>query len=357
VEQVSRQTPLFAAGVVGSMPRSQYVRDLLDPERSPKDSAVFEKRMNAAVDYILATQEAAGLDIVSDGEYRRRSYIGIIADVCDGFLLDRKDGVWWHTVVEPMRVARPGLAAKEAAYLRARTDKLIKVALPSPYLLGQRMWDPDRSKKAYPTREAFMQALVPILRAELIALRDAGADIVQFDDPHLCLFVDEKVRAKYEDPQREVDLCVDMLNQILTGADGVTTAIHLCRRNKARAGWVGEGGYDPILPALKRLHVDQYVMEFTIPVAGDLSVLRRLPEACQVGLGCVDCRSETIDSVETIVERVEKVLEYLPADRILLNPDCGFAPGNAAEIPIDEAYTKLCNEAAAAARLRERYGG
>jgi 5-methyltetrahydropteroyltriglutamate--homocysteine methyltransferase len=97
-------------------------------------------------------------------------------------------------------------------------------------------------------------------------------------------------------------------------------------------------------------------MEFTIPVAGDLSVLEELPENASVGLGCVDCRGETIDSVETIVERVEKALKYLPPQRILLNPDCGFAPGSAAEIPIDEAYAKLSNEAEAARRLRERFG-
>ncbi|MBM3290581.1 MAG: hypothetical protein FJY92_10555, partial [Candidatus Hydrogenedentes bacterium] len=202
----------------------------------------------------------------------------------------------------------------------------------------------------------FMEALVPILRAEFIAVRDAGADIVQFDDPHLCLFVDERVRAQFADPQREIDLCVDMLNAILDGVDGVHTAIHLCRRNKARQGWVGEGGYGPILGALQRLRVDQYVMEFTIPVAGDLSVLKQLPEKAKVGLGCVDCRGETIDSVDTIVARVEKALEHLPPHRVLLNPDCGFAPGSAAEIPIDEAYAKLANEAEAGRVLRERYG-
>jgi 5-methyltetrahydropteroyltriglutamate--homocysteine methyltransferase len=347
---------LFPAGVVGSMPRSQFVRDLLDPDKAPKDPAVLEKHLDGAVDYILSLQEMAGLDIVSDGEYRRRSYIGIISDVCDGFLLERNDGVWWHTVVGPLVHARPGLAAKEAAYLRARTDRMIKVALPSPYLLGTRMWDPERSKDAYATRREFMEALVPILRAEVLALRDAGANIVQFDDPHLCLFVDPKVREKYDDPDEEAMYCVDMLNRILDGVDGITTAIHLCRRNKARSGWVGEGSYDPILPALKKLNVDQYVMEFTIPVAGNLSVLDELGDKCQIGLGCVDCRGETIDSVDTIVERVEKALEFLKPEQVFLNPDCGFAPGNAAEIPIDEAYEKLTNEATAARILRERHG-
>jgi 5-methyltetrahydropteroyltriglutamate--homocysteine methyltransferase len=214
------------------------------------------------------------------------------------------------------------------------------------------MWDPDISRSAYPTREAFIEALVPFLRSELLAVRDAGATIVQFDDPHLCLFVDERVRAQYADPDREVQFCVEMLNAIVDGVMGVTIALHLCRRNRGREGWVGEGGYDPILPALRALNVHQYVMEFTIPVAGDLRVLSALPADRQVGLGCVDCRGEQIDSPDQIVERVERALQHLRPDQVLLNPDCGFAPGSAAEIPLDEAYAKLRNEAEAARRLR-----
>ncbi len=346
----------FPAGVVGSMPRSQFVRDLLDPHSAPEDPSEFSARMDASVDYVLALQEAAGLDVVSDGEYRRRSYIGIIADVADGFVRERKEGLWWHTVVAPVVAKRTGLAAAEAAYLRARTQKAIKVALPSPYLLGQRMWHRDRSRDAYPTREAFMRALVPVLRDELLLLRDAGADTVQFDDPHLCLFVDPRVRGRYADPDREMDLCVDLMNQIVDGVEGMAVAVHLCRRNKGRAGWVGQGGYGPILPALLRLNVDQYVMEFTVPVAGDLDVLKRIPEDRQVGLGCVDCRSARIDTVAEIIHRVEQALEFLRPDQILLNPDCGFAPGNAAEIPVEEAFAKLRNEARAAEILREKYG-
>ena len=152
-----------------------------------------------------------------------------------------------------------------------------------------------------------------------------------------------------------MDLCVDLINQIIDGVPGIRTAIHLCRRNKARAGWVGEGGYDAILPALKRLHVQQYMMEFTIPAAGDLSVLREIPEDRAVGLGCVDCRGEHIDTPAEIVARVERALQYLRPDQIWLNPDCGFAPGSAADIPIDEAYAKLKNEAEAARLLRAKY--
>ena len=347
---------LFPTSVVGSMPRSQFVRDLLAPGmRSSLSDEVFERRLDTAVAYIISVQESAGVDIISDGEWRRLSYIGIIAEIMNGFERTLVDGLYWHTVVEPMTPRSPGLVAREAQFLKDHTDRLTKVALPSPYLLGRRMWDPEKSKKAYPTRESFMEALAPVLHEELIAIRDVGLDVVQFDDPHLCLFVDEEVRAQFDDPDREADYCVGLLNDIFAGVEGVTLAIHLCRRNKARAGWVGEGGYGPIIDTLKRLHVHQYVMEFTIPAAGDLDVLKELPEDTTVGLGCVDCRGEHIDTPDEIVTRVEQALQYLPPERIALNPDCGFAPGNAADIPIDEAYAKLSNEAEAAAILREKY--
>ena len=97
---------MTAASVVGSMPRSQLVRDLLEePEEAPDRAAA----MDAAVAYVLALQEAAGLDVVSDGEWRRRSYIGVIAEIMHGFTRETRDGLSWHTVVAPMTPRRPGL--------------------------------------------------------------------------------------------------------------------------------------------------------------------------------------------------------------------------------------------------------
>jgi 5-methyltetrahydropteroyltriglutamate--homocysteine methyltransferase len=344
--------PLFPTSVVGSMPRPAFVRDLLD---GPEGDPARARAMDAAVAYVIALQRAAGIDVVSDGEWRRRSYIGVIAEIAHGFARETRDGLSWHTVVEPMRPRRPGLLGAEARFLVRHAAGGTKVALPSPYLLAQRMWDPERSRDAYPTREAFMRALVPVLRGELLAVRDAGATVAQLDDPHLCLLVDPRVRAQFADPDAEAELCVDLLNEIVDGVDGIVTAVHLCRRNKARRGWIGEGGYDPIVPALRKLRVRQYVMEFTIPVAGDLAALRRLPDDRLIGLGCVDCRGERVEAPEVVAERVRQALRHVDAPRLWLNPDCGFAPGSAADIPVDEAYAKLKSEAAAAAVLRAEH--
>ena len=316
--------------------------------------------MDSAIPYVAQMQELAGIDVISDGEWRRKSYIGVIADICNGFELSIKDVLGqrqtWHVVTSELEVVNPGLLATEAGFLKQNTDRDVKVAIPSPYLIGERMWDPELSKAAYPTRQDFTEALVPVLRQELIALRDEGVAVAQLDDPHLCLFVDPKVRAGYDDPQAEMAYCVDLLNRVVDGVDGVRLAVHLCRRNKGRAGWVGEGGYEPILPALSDLQVDILMLEFAIPAAGDFAVLRDLPERFDIGLGCVDCRNSHIDTPDEIADRVRRAVQYIAPERILLHPDCGFAPGSSADIPLDEAYLKLRSEALAAEMLRQEFG-
>jgi 5-methyltetrahydropteroyltriglutamate--homocysteine methyltransferase len=198
---------------------------------------------------------------------------------------------------------------------------------------------------------------VPILRREVELLCEEGVSIIQIDDPHLCLFVDDDVRAQYDDPEKASDFAVAMDNDVADAIHGAKSAVHLCRRAGARARGDEQhaGGYDPILNQLANLNVDHITMEFTVPGAGDMSVFKRLPENIEIGLGCVSCQPGQVDSPETIVERVEMALKYLPPERITLNPDCGFAPGSAAVVDIDEVYQKLKNEVEAARRLREKY--
>jgi 5-methyltetrahydropteroyltriglutamate--homocysteine methyltransferase len=148
---------------------------------------------------------------------------------------------------------------------------------------------------------------------------------------------------------------VDWINQIVDGVQGATLAVHLCRRNWGRRGWGAAGGYETILAHMKQLKVQQLMLEFSIPVAGDVAVLRELPANVKIGLGCVDVRFPEIDPTATIVERVEKALPYVAPERLSLNPDCGFAPGKDHEIPLEEAYAKLKNLGQAARMLRQRH--
>ena len=218
----------FASGVVGSLPRPQPVQDML-PDQPGEESADAARspQMDAAVGYAIALQETAGLDLISDGEWRRHAYTHIVADVASGFSPDPRPGRWGTVVTEPMEVRRPGLAAEEARFLVEATDRATKVCLPSPYLLGVRLWEAESSAKAYPTRDQFIDALVPILRNELLALVETGVSVVQIDEPHLCVLVDPKVRATFDDPQYEMDLAAAKINEVIEGVQGTRLAMHL----------------------------------------------------------------------------------------------------------------------------------
>ncbi|HXG09059.1 MAG TPA: cobalamin-independent methionine synthase II family protein [Gemmataceae bacterium] len=350
---------LFPTSVVGSMPRPAYVKDLINTEeaRPPEE---YQRLMRAAIQSVVALQECAGLDVVTDGEWWRRSYIGVIAELAHGFDVGRNpaDGRPWTVVVDRLAPKNPGFIAREVAFLKQITRRQIKATLPAPALLGERMWDPVRSAAAYPRREDFVRDCVPLLRRELELLRDEGVNIVQIDDPHLCLFVDPDVRARYDDPDRAADFAADMINQVVEGIGGVKLAVHLCRRAGARARGEAQfrGGYEPILSQLNRLKVHHLTMEFTAPGAGDASVFRQLRDDFEIGLGCVSTQPGEVEAVDVIVQRVERALAYVAPERITLNPDCGFAPGSAAVVNIDEVYQKLKNEVEAAARLRAKYG-
>lgn len=351
---------LFPTSVVGSMPRPAFVRDILSAD-PPLPEAETKARMEGAVRYVVALQEQAGLDILTDGEWRRRSYIGVIAELAEGFELgvNESDGRPWTTVVGKLGPKKPGFIAEEVRFQKSITDRLVKATLPAPALLGERMWDPEKSKAAYPTREAFIRECIPILRREVEQLIEAGADIIQIDDPHLCLFVDEAVRAQYDDPVGAMDFSVEMSNAVIEGFSGPVFALHLCRRAGARVR--GEkthsGGYGVILNHLNRLNYGHLTMEFSAPEAGDLEVFKDLRGDFQIGLGCVGVTPGVVDAPETIADRVRAVTKFVDPKRIVLNPDCGFAPGSGAAVSLDEAYQKLKNEVRAAELLRAEFAG
>ncbi len=288
--------------------------------------------MDAAIRYVVACCRSMPgfLDVVTDGEWRRKSYIGVIADLAHGFTLERnpRDGRPWTIVTDRVTSSTPGFIARDLQFLKSVTTRQTKITLPAPALLGERLWDAERSAGAYPTREAFVRDCVPILRREIELIAAAGADIVQIDDPHLCLFVDPAVRAHHDDPDRAADFAVDMINALVVGFAGVKFAVHLCRRAGARAR--GEqshaGGYEPIIPQLNRLNVQHLTMEFTTPGAGDVDAFRKLRPDFEIGLGCVSVNPGEVTPCDAVVRCVACALEHLDADRVTLEPRLWFWP-------------------------------
>jgi 5-methyltetrahydropteroyltriglutamate--homocysteine methyltransferase len=346
---------MFPTSVVGSLPRPPQVLQLM--AKSDWDEA-DRRVLDEAVRSAIAMQEKAGLDFVTDGEWRRRSYIGVIAELAHGFALETNvaDGRPWTVVTDKLSPKEAGFIAAEAGFLKKVAKVGTKITLPAPALLGERLWHPVRSRKAYPKRDDFVRDCVAPLRREIELIGATGVDIVQIDDPHLCLFVDPDVRKTYENPDHAADFAVDMINALVEGFDGIKFAVHLCRRAGARVR--GEkhhaGTYGPILPQLNKLKVQHLTMEFTAAGTDDLESLARLRKDFELGLGVVDVTPGIQQSSEVIVKRVERALTRVDAARITLNPDCGFAPGSAAKVDIDEVYRKLCAEVEAARLLRAR---
>jgi 5-methyltetrahydropteroyltriglutamate--homocysteine methyltransferase len=385
--------PLFPVTTVGSWTRSPALLRAQGRKQQGRISAdEFKKVADEAVLETLHVQEEAGVDIVTDGEQRRDNFYSFVAEKLDGVrlmslaemldLVEDKDGferilqtldVPAYSIRNPTCVGRierrAPLALDEYLFLRRHTDKPIKVPLPGPYLLTRAMWVREASRATYPTKEDLAEDVVRILRQEISELQEAGADFVQFDEPVLTelVFTQGQTRtfmcaalAARKDPAEELEFAVDLINRVVTGLDGLRVGLHVCRGNWSQKEQILlRGSYHPLAPYLARLKVRQLVLEFATPRAGELGALFGAPEISndkELGLGVVNPRTPETEPVQEIVERVQEALQYLPPERIFLNPDCGFGtfssrPMNSVEV----ATRKLEALTQAAAVLRAAF--
>jgi 5-methyltetrahydropteroyltriglutamate--homocysteine methyltransferase len=390
-----RSVPLFPVTMVGSWTRSpELLRAQSRKQRGRISAAEFERVADKAVLETLRLQEEAGVDLVTDGEQRRDNFYSFVAEKLDGVrlmslaemldLVEDKDGferilqtldVPAFSIRNPTCVGkierRAPLALDEYHFLRQHTDRPIKVPLPGPYLLTRAMWVKEATRAAYPTKEDLAEDVVRILRQEVSELHDAGTDFVQFDEPVLTelVFTQGQTRtfmcaalAARKDPAEELEFAVDLINRVVTGLDGLRIGLHVCRGNWSQQERILlKGSYHPLAPYLARLNVQQLVLEFATPRAGELAALlgvRAIVNEKELGLGVVNPRTPETEPVAAIVERVKEALQYLPPERIFLNPDCGF--GTFSSRPMNSvkgAIRKLEALAQAAAVLRADYPG
>ncbi|MDA1189184.1 MAG: cobalamin-independent methionine synthase II family protein [Chloroflexi bacterium] len=356
---------LFSTYVVGSLPRLQWVRELIEERKRGKISwEAAERLLDSAVPAAIAMQERAGVDYISDGEWRRESYVKVFADAVDGFGYDlhvegathRASQLPYPAVVSKIKPRKP-IAADEARFLKQHTKAKTIVAIPSPYTVGRRMWTAEHSTKAYPKREEFMEACIPIIRQEVKRLVDIGVEAIQLDDPWLALLVDPEYRERegIKDADKEKALSVHCVNEVTKGFDNVAFSVHLCHAHFNRKhGTVGP--YDLIIDALAPMNVQRFAMEFATPDAGGIGVLKRFPKNKVLGLGCIDHTDKNVETPEQVVQRVEAAMEMVPKENITLNPDCGFSPSSSNPMDLDEAYLKLKSMSQAAQLLREKHG-
>ena len=381
--------PLFPVTTVGSWPRPASLLRLLKAKNAGEiPLEEFDAAADAAVLEVLRLQEAAGVDVVTDGEQRRDNFYSFLTDRLEGVelmtmsrLIDyAEDKAYFHrtlksldapsfvikspAVVDRLRV-RGSLAAEATRFLRAHTTRPIKVALPGPYLLARSIWIKGVSDGAYPTREALAEDIVAILHDEVARLAAAGADFVQIDEPVLSnvvfgrpvavrSFMCAPLAPPSSDVAGELRWAVELINAVVDHVP-IRTGLHICRGNWSRDEAVLlAGDYAPLRETLDALDVDQWVLEFATPRAGDMAIFVDGPDR-EIGLGVVNPRSDVIESAEEIAARVRQALFYFDASRIWLNPDCGF--GTFAERPVaatEVAVAKIRAMAAAARILREQ---
>ena len=384
---------LFPVTTVGSWPRPPEV---LKAQRRKEHGAIsadeFDRIADDSVLRLLEIQEQAGVDIVTDGEQRRDNFYSFVAEKLDGVrvmtlaeMLDVvEDKMAFERILQTLDVPafsirnptcvgrisrRRPLAVEEYRFLRRHTDKPIKVPLPGPYLLTRAMWVKEMTRGVYESKEALGEDVVRVLRDECRELIDAGVDFIQFDEPVLTEVVFTQGQtftfmcaalAARKDPAEELELAVDLINRVAGGLSGARIGLHVCRGNWSRQeSTLLTGSYHPLTPYLARLDVDQLVLEFATPRAGELGALlssEAIRGAKELGLGVVNPRIDGVESPEAIVERVEEALQFLPPENLFLNPDCGFGTFASRPMNSEEVATRKLSAMAEASRiLRDRY--
>ncbi len=383
-------TPLFPVTVVGSWPRSnELVRALRSKEAGEITYADFSAMADGEVLDCIRAQEEAGVDILSDGEQRRDNFYSFAVDKLNGMQLMKvseilnysSDRARMEEVLRALDVPafaikspiaidtvtkRMGLALDELAFLKEHTDRGVMIPIPGPYMLTRSAWFEGLSDRAYPTPDDLARDVVALLREEIIALRDAGCDFVQLDEPTLSqvVFGEETTETfmcaalpNRRDPTDELEMAVRLMNETLEGIDGIKTGVHVCRGNWSRKEEVLlQGNYGPMLPYLVQMNIDRLVLECATPRAGEMDVFKEYSNEKEIGLGVVNPRTDEIEPPEQIVARVKELLQYFDPDKIYLNPDCGF--GTFAERNVNThavAIEKMKTITEAAHLLRAEY--
>jgi 5-methyltetrahydropteroyltriglutamate--homocysteine methyltransferase len=359
--------PAFHTQVIGSLPRPKLLRDL-HARRAEIPADRFQGLMDELTLFAIRLQEEAGLDVVSDGEWRRVHYTDEFLQRVGGFErvrpFEHAGERKYHLVVTGRLEPRDPVFARDAEFLRRHTDRVTKFALPSPFMIRVRYWYEEFSSGAYPTPERFMEDVTRVLAHEAKALEQAVFDVIQLDDPALTYFCDRKLMSSGEthddrlrqewNPERQIAEAVAAVNAIFAGL-GAEVHLHCCHSVYKRRGDVC-GNYRPLLPQLASAKIDRVNLEFAYKGTGEVDDLKSLPSHLGVGMGVVDVRSEQLQTVEQIEALGAAGAAVIDPARIALNPDCGFAPDAGEPPTIDEAFEKLRRLVAAAQRLRERFG-
>src|SRR5579883_2198645 len=329
----------YHSEVVGSLLRPTYLTEARKQfEEGQLNARDFKAIEDRAVSEAIALQEAAGLDVITDGEQRRYAFYGHLVEALDGF---DKLGGWaipFHdesgeqlvykrpVVVEKLKWRR-SMCAEEWVYLRSHSSTPGKVTMISAQQAAA-YYDPEKSKGAYPSRDAYLADIVDFSRHEVTELIRLGCTYIQIDAPQYAALLDPQIREGYRqrgsDPDKLIDLCIEMDNAIIDGHPGITFGIHICRGNN-QSKFYAAGDYEPISRIFSQTHFQRFLLEYDDERSGGFGPLKHVPEDRFVVLGLVTTKKPRLESPDELRQRIEEAAKLIPLERLALSPQCGFA--------------------------------
>lgn len=315
----------------------------------------LRRAQDEAVRGVVAQQEAHGLPILTDGEFRRRGFQDSFADSVSGFdavaqapprlepaggarplvRVDRDFSApgpaitYRRPVKERLRLRR-NLPLEEYRYAAALTTRPVTVSLIGPDRISQR-FAYERSRDVYEGMDDFLADVVAIERQMVSQLVEAGCRYIHIDAPGFTAYVDPPslamMRERGEDPEANLDRSIAAENAVIDGFAGVTFGIHICRGNE-RSMWHREGHYDAIAERLfQGLHHQRLLLEYDSERAGSFEPLRFVPKDKVAVLGLITTKVPELETVDALQRRIDEAGRYLPLEQLALSPQCGFASG------------------------------
>ncbi|MBI3373852.1 MAG: 5-methyltetrahydropteroyltriglutamate--homocysteine S-methyltransferase [Betaproteobacteria bacterium] len=359
--------PPFRADHIGSLLRPKRLRDAFKQRSATAISdSEFRRVQDEAVRGVVKLQENAGLEVVTDGEFRRTSYWARFVLLTQGLTVKQAMFKFHDEHGHETDFTAPYVTGKvsrtspitldEYRFVASVAKATPKITMPSPSTMHFYRCNDYGDPAAYADARAFFSDLGKVYQQEIAELAKAGCRYVQLDEVALAVLCDpaarDKVRAAGQDPGALVDLYVDAINEaVKSRPPGTVIGVHMCRGNY-KGKYLSEGGYDSIAEKLfQRADVNHFLLEFDTPRAGDFAPLRLMPRTKGVVLGMVSSKVPRLESLDVLRRRADEAAKYVDPSRLAISPQCGFAStigGNPVTEDDERAKLKLCVDAARA---------
>jgi len=349
---MKRAKPPFRADHVGSLLRPQSLKEARANREKGKISAAELKAVeDREIDKIIARQQETGLELATDGEFRRSWWHFDFLSMLDGVeLYEAEQGIQFRgvqTKAQGLRVVgKLGFShhpmLEHFKYLKTHARVMPKMTIPAPPVLHFRIPKDGISRSAYSDLDAFFEDLGQTYRKAVKAFYDAGCRYLQFDDTVWAYLCSQEELRKARERMTNVDALQSIYAQVIGSAlqgkpADMTITTHVCRGN-FRSTWISEGGYEPVAETLlAKVNYDGYFLEYDTERAGGFEPLRFLPKGNKiVVLGLVTSKTGTLERKDDIKRRIEEASKFAPLEQFCLSPQCGFASTEEGNILADE---------------------